>query len=108
MMMGLKGLNTYLRKLYCICPNNNWRCPQTVDGASSELSIVVAGSNGARCTADVSSGVFSTLEASFGVSSSDLLLWLASAGKSVLPVDIVGFASGSDVDKPFAAIKRKT
>ena len=69
---------------------------------------MVAGSNGARCTADVSLGVFSTLEASFGVSSSDLLLWLVSAGKSALPVDIVGFASGSDVDKPFAAIKRKT
>ena len=87
---------TDLRKLYCNWANSNWRWPQTVVGASSELSTVVEGSNGTSWLFNAWSGVTVTEE---GLSNAILSLhsWLLSLGESF------EFVTLCDVGKPFTA-----
>lgn len=87
---------TYLRKLYCNWANSNWRWPQTVVGASSELSTAVEGSNGTSWLFDAWSGVTAIEKGSSSALLSSLL-WLLSLRESFV------FVTLCDVGKPFTA-----
>ena len=107
----------YLRKLYCNWANSNWRCPQTVVGASSEFSMVVEGSNGTCSTADTLLGVVGTFRGLSRDPPFSLLWWFnleeSLAGLfEVSPLWLLWLVTSelfelldkvSDVDKPFTA-----